>query len=179
MQYPVSGKHFERPVVHANGNVHGHFLIRIFQILVNALFEAELFCGFFKTRFRVLVYVHLFRCWRRRLRHFWSLREELRVFSSAAHFARRIAHPAANSFADFSSNDPSTMTFSRLPTRWPFAGTECQYTKPRRVAASRAPHADSKAAAFVRLSLVPGRADPASNAGASAVGERHGKNESG
>src|SRR5712692_10077087 len=67
MQNAVSGEYFQRSIVHSDGDVERDFLARIFQIPVEALLESQFVGGDFKTRFRVLVDIHLFRYWR--LRH--------------------------------------------------------------------------------------------------------------
>src|SRR5438552_1487062 len=63
MQYAVAGEHFQRSVIHPDGNVQGDFLAGIFQVTVKALLESQFVRGHFKARFRVLVDIHLFRYW--------------------------------------------------------------------------------------------------------------------
>src|SRR2546426_12565128 len=67
VQNAISGEYFQRSVVHSDGDVEGDFLARIFQVPVEALLESQLVSGDFKTRFRVLIDIHLFRYGR--LRH--------------------------------------------------------------------------------------------------------------
>src|SRR5580765_8156034 len=85
MQHAVSRENLQRPVVHSHRTVLGYFFVGIFQVLVDALFEAELLGSFFKTRFCVLVDVHLFWCGRS-LRH-----SGLSTRSSRAFAAQRIS----------------------------------------------------------------------------------------
>ena len=60
MQNAVPREHFQLPVIHSHRDVQSNFLARPLQEPVQPLFEAQLARGYFKTRFRVLVDVHLF-----------------------------------------------------------------------------------------------------------------------
>ena len=61
MQHPVTGENFQLPVIHAHRNVQRDFLTRPFQEAVQSLLETKFARGHFKTRFGVLVDIHLFR----------------------------------------------------------------------------------------------------------------------
>ena len=61
MQHPVAGKNFQLPVIHPHRDVQRDFLARPFQETVQALLQAQLARRHLKTRFRVLVDIHLFR----------------------------------------------------------------------------------------------------------------------
>src|SRR6266700_2485088 len=64
VHYPVSGKNFQRTVVHADGDVQRNFSARPFQETVDALLESQFVRGHLEARFGVLVDVHLFGHWR-------------------------------------------------------------------------------------------------------------------
>src|SRR5579864_4569544 len=67
MKNAISSEDFQRAIVHTHRNVQRDFFARVFEIPVQALLETQLIGRNFKTRFRVLVDIHFFRCGR--LRH--------------------------------------------------------------------------------------------------------------
>src|SRR5262249_50651020 len=114
MQHAVSREHFQGPVVHSDGNVHRYFLVGILQVLVDALFEAEFLGGFFKTRFRVLVDIHLFWCGRS-LRHSGLSARNLGFMKRSA-FRATARTPRRKLNCGFFLEWPGNATFGRLPT---------------------------------------------------------------
>src|SRR3989442_12768315 len=67
MQHSIPDENLELAIVQSDGDVESNFLARILQITVQALLQPEFLRRHFKTRFRVLIDVHLLRG--RGLRH--------------------------------------------------------------------------------------------------------------
>jgi len=61
MKHAIPGENLQVAVVQSHRNVQRDLLARIFQIPVNSLLQTQLLRRYLKTRFRVLVDIHLFR----------------------------------------------------------------------------------------------------------------------
>ena len=60
MKDAIADKNFKLTIVHADGDVKCDFLVGIFQVTIDTLFETQFVRGHFKTRFGVLVNIHFF-----------------------------------------------------------------------------------------------------------------------